>query len=79
KWGVELPALVVERGDLVYWDVGSSLCIFAGPTPLDHEAAPQFRAPGPVSRVGRVDGDLDALATLPPGTRVQLEPIQEPG
>ncbi|HBY92571.1 MAG TPA: hypothetical protein DEP84_01190 [Chloroflexi bacterium] len=76
KWGVEQPVREMQLGDLTYWDVGSSLCLFLGPTPLDHHHhhhhAPPFTAPSVVSLVGHVGGDLQALAALRPSAHVQL-------
>lgn len=78
KWGVEQPEREMQPGDLAYWDVGSSLCVFLGPTPLDRRGTPPFRAPSVVSVVGSVGGDLEALAALRSGTRVQLLAVQAP-
>lgn len=85
RWGDELYILtdlpgdaaeadrdVLEVGDLAYWPPGGALCIFWGPTPLSSGSEP--RAAGPVAVIGRITGNLNALATTRNGDTMQLLP-----
>ena len=53
---------VMERGDLAYHDDTGWFCIFWGPTPSSQ--GNEIRAAFPVQKVGRGDGDFDAVAAL---------------
>ena len=54
---------VMEVGELAYWPVGNALCVFFGPTPASEGDEP--RAASPVNPVGRLEGALEKLKTLP--------------
>jgi len=88
RWGDELhfavPVFIepeqdatefVEVGDLGYWPVGDSFCIFCGKTPYSIDDRP--RACGPVTVIGRITGDVDALTTLHKGDNIRIEHKQD--
>ena len=84
RWGEELygpmePSVgaigdetmeVMDRGDLAYHDDTGWFCIFWGPTPSSH--GNEIRAAFPVQKVGRADGDFDAVAALSPPVTVTV-------
>ncbi|MGD8897252.1 MAG: cyclophilin-like fold protein [Acidobacteriota bacterium] len=55
---------LMEVGELAYWPVGNALCVFFGPTPASDGNEP--RAASPVNPMGRLEGALEKLKTLPP-------------
>jgi hypothetical protein len=61
----------VEVGELGYWPVGHSFCIFFGPTPVSTDQRP--RAYSPVNVVGRVVGEAGAFRNVPDGAAVRIE------
>ncbi|MCG6919636.1 MAG: hypothetical protein LJF15_00935 [Acidobacteria bacterium] len=66
---------LMEVGELAYWPVGNALCVFFGPTPASEGKEP--RAASPVNPMGRLEGALEKLKTLPPeieATVTVLEP-----
>jgi hypothetical protein len=67
----------VDIGDVAYWPPGQALCVFFGPTPASTGRQP--RAASPVTRVGRVQGDMAAIRQLADGDpiRVTLQPSAE--
>ncbi len=54
----------MEVGDLAYHAESGWFCLFFGPTPASRDREP--RAAVPVLKVGRVDGDWDAVKALGP-------------
>jgi hypothetical protein len=84
RWGEEIyfriPVDQPEAGDartamavgeLAYWPPGQALCIFFGRTPASTDDRP--RAASPVNPLGRVLGDVAALAGVPGGAAVLVE------
>jgi len=61
----------VELGDLGYWPPGSALCMFFGQTPMS--SAEEIRPASPVTVIGKMRGDLEALKQVPSGARVLIE------
>jgi hypothetical protein len=84
RWGEELygpvePSVgaigdetmeVMDRGDLAYHDDTGWFCIFWGPTPSSQ--GEEIRAAFPVQKVGRAEGDFDAVAELSPPVTVTV-------
>jgi len=62
---------IMEEGEVAFWPEGSALCFFFGRTPVSTTDKPE--AYSPVTPVGRVLGNISALADLPDKTRVTLE------
>ena len=52
----------VEIGDIAYWRPGQALCLFYGRTPASTSECP--RAASPVTVVGKLAGDAQALTSL---------------
>lgn len=50
---------VVEKGDIGYWPVGDSLCIFFGPTPAS--VGNEIRPASPVNVVGKILGNPEVF------------------
>jgi hypothetical protein len=61
----------VELGDLGYWPPGSAFCMFFGQTPMS--TADQIRPASPVTVIGKMHGDLDALKSVPSGAQVVIQ------
>ena len=51
----------VEVGDVAYWHPGHAVCLFYGRTPASTSERP--RAASPVTVVGKLTGDAQALAS----------------
>jgi hypothetical protein len=62
---------VMEIGDVAYWPQGKAFCLFFGRTPVSQGPKPE--AYSPVSPLGRVLNDVEALRTVGDRTRVRLE------
>jgi hypothetical protein len=62
---------IMEEGEVAFWPEGNAICFFFGRTPVSTTSKPE--AYSPVTPVGRVLGDIKALAELPDRTRVTLE------
>ncbi len=62
---------VMEVGDVAYWPQGKAFCLFFGPTPVSKGPKPE--AYSPVTPLGRVVNDVEALKGLGDRTRVRLE------
>ena len=62
---------VMEIGEVAYWSQGKAFCIFFGRTPVSKGPKPE--AYSPVSPLGMVLGDVEALKALGDRTRVRLE------
>lgn len=60
----------VEVGTLAFWPPGNAFCIFWGPTPASKGDEP--RAASPVNVVGKITGDVKALASLSDGAKIRL-------
>lgn len=59
-------------GEIAYWPTGTALCIFFGATPASGpDGAP--RAASDVNPVGRVTGDVKALAAIADGAEIIVE------
>jgi hypothetical protein len=86
RWGDELYFTIpvdtctergqetVSAGDLAYWEAGSALCLFWGPTPIS--SPDEIRPANPVTVFGRLDGDPLAFDEFESGTRVRVERIE---
>ena len=74
---VDCPAedmqAAVELGDLGYWPPGSAFCMFFGMTPMS--TAEEIRPASPVMVIGRMEGDLEALKSVPTGADVRIERV----
>jgi hypothetical protein len=62
---------VMEVGDVAYWPQGKAFCLFFGPTPSSKGPKPE--AYSPVTPIGRILDDVEALKGLGDRTRVSLE------
>jgi hypothetical protein len=60
----------VEVGELGYWPVGRTFCIFFGPTPAS--GGDQPRAASPVNVVGRALGDATTFRQVNAGAPIRL-------
>ncbi|MCR4418699.1 MAG: cyclophilin-like fold protein [Clostridia bacterium] len=69
---LEDPRELVEMGDVGYWPPGRALCLFFGPTPVSRPG--EIRPYSPVTVVGRVLGDPQALKAVRSGDRVRVWP-----
>ncbi len=63
----------VEMGDIGYWPPGNALCLFFGATPMS--APGEIRPAGPVTVVGRMEGDLSPLKKIAEGDNVKIETL----
>ncbi len=63
----------VGMGDVGYWPPGNALCLFFGATPLS--APGEIRPAGPVTVVGRMEGDLSVLKKIAEGDEVKVEAL----
>jgi len=73
--GTERGQEVVAAGDLGYWEPGSALCIFWGPTPASR--GDEIRPYSPVTVFGRLIGDPAAFDDFTSGTTVRVERVEE--
>ena len=65
----------VEVGEVGYWDVEPSICIFFGPTPVSTDFKP--KAYSPVNVVGKIiDVDPKLFAAVQDGDEVRLEKVK---
>ncbi len=62
---------VLEVGEVAYWPQGKAFCVFFGRTPVSKGPKPE--AYSPVSPLGKVVGEVEALKGLGDRTRVRLE------
>lgn len=62
---------VLDAGELGYWPTGSAFCIFFGPTPASQ--GDEIRAASAVNVIGRIEGELSELSSVPDGARVCIE------
>jgi hypothetical protein len=69
--GTEKGQAVVDVGDLGYWEPGSALCIFWGPTPASR--GEEIRPASPVTVWGKLLGDATEFDAVRSGTRVRVE------
>ena len=73
--GEENGQEVVTLGDLGYWPPGNAFCIFFGPTPMSR--GNEIRPASAVNVLGKIEGDPTVFKTVPSGTRVVIEKIEE--
>ena len=66
---------VVQAGELGFWPPGSAFCIFFGRTPASE--GEEIRAASAVNIVGRIEGKLDDLWTVPDGAKVSIREYSE--
>ncbi len=66
---------VVEMGDLGYWEPGTALCIFFGPTPVSR--GNEIRPASEVTVFGKVEGDPQVFKKVSSGTRIVIEQTPE--
>lgn len=66
---------LVQTGDVGYWPDGHSLCLFFGPTPISH--GDEIRPASPVTIVGKMVGDPKILRTVPPGSDIVIEKMEQ--
>jgi hypothetical protein len=59
---------VLKAGEIGYWPPGTALCLFFGPTPASE--GDEIRAASDVNIVGRIEGKLDQLWSIPDGAEV---------
>jgi hypothetical protein len=62
---------VLEVGEVAYWPQGDAFCLFFGPTPVSK--GPEPEAYSPVSPLGRVVSDIEALRSIGDRTHITLE------
>jgi hypothetical protein len=65
KMGEEKPKPKVEKGDIAFWPMGNSLCIFYG------ESQPY----SPVSILGKVTKNLELFVRVKSGAVIRLEHV----
>ena len=87
RWGDEIyfditvrlvetdPKEAVGIGDIAYWEPGTSLCLFWGPTPASIDDQP--RAASPVTVIGRIEGDPSRLASISDISRIRVSRFVE--
>jgi hypothetical protein len=61
---------VLTAGEIGYWPPGTALCVFFGPTPASE--GDEIRAASDVNVVGRIEGKLDRLWSVPDGARIVI-------
>ena len=66
---------VVALGELGYWPPGNAFCMFFGQTPAS--SPDEIRAASPVNIIGKMKGDLKALADVPSGAAVLVERVDK--
>lgn len=64
---------VLEVGEVAYWPDGKAFCVFFGRTPLSKGEKPE--AYSPVTPIGRVLNDLEALKEIGDRSRVSLDRV----
>jgi hypothetical protein len=73
--GGEDGQATVGLGDLGYWPPGSAFCIFFGPTPMSRDS--EIRPASPVNVFGHLEGDPKEFLSVPSGSRVKVERVEE--
>ena len=63
KMGNEKAKLIVERGTLAYWPMGSAFCVFYGET----------QPYSPVNIIGKVTKNLELFEGVKSGTKIIVE------
>lgn len=61
---------ILAVGELGYWPIGQSFCIFFGPTPVSTDQRP--RAFSPVNILGEIMGDSQGLREIKDQDKVKL-------
>jgi hypothetical protein len=61
---------ILAVGELGYWPIGHSFCIFFGPTPVSTDQRP--RAFSPVNILGEILGDSQGLRAIKDQDKVKL-------
>jgi hypothetical protein len=64
----------VEVGEIGYWDVGKSMCLFWGRTPASKGKKPV--AASPVTIFGKIIGDATVLSAVEDGAEVIVEKVE---
>ena len=64
----------VEIGEIGYWNIGKSMCVFFGPTPASIGENPV--AASPVNIFGKVEGDAKILRIVEDGAEVIVEKLE---
>ena len=64
---------ILAVGELAYWPVGKTFCIFFGPTPISMDERP--RAYSPVNIIGKILGDCTGLKSIKDQSMIRLEKI----
>jgi len=62
---------LMEVGEVAYWPQGDAFCVFFGPTPVSKGPKPE--AYSPVSPIGMVLADVEALKDIGDRTLIRLE------
>jgi len=65
---------VVDPGTVCYWVEGASVAIPFGPTPVS--VTDECRLVTRVNRIGMIEGDPRALASIAEGDQLELLPIE---
>ncbi|MCM8792804.1 MAG: cyclophilin-like fold protein [Candidatus Omnitrophica bacterium] len=73
KLKLENPTTEVEIGDIAYWQEGSCLCIFFGPTPISINDKPLPASE--VEIVGEITGDLSELENIQTADKINVLPL----
>jgi len=63
---------LMEIGEIAYWQPGSAVCFFFGPTPASTDSRP--RAVSPAIPIGVIEGDVSQLKALGPTVDAEFTP-----
>ena len=66
---------VLTAGEIGYWPPGTALCLFFGSTPASE--GDEILAASDVNIVGRIEGNLDELWSVPDGAEVLITRLSE--
>lgn len=64
---------IVDLGDVGFWPPGNAFCLFFGQTPLSSEG--NIKPASPVNVIGKLEGDINILKSIPSGEKVVVEKL----
>ena len=71
----DISVETVNKGDIAYWPLGNSICVFWGPTPISQEG--EIRPASRVVVIGKVEGDPTILSTVKNGKSIAVDLIKD--